>query len=276
MLAFTKRNPIEIAESIRNLDSELNSVEFIQHLIQYIPNETEINAFTRLSLAKEQLTPADRLVYEILQIPFYMEHLNTLKFKLIFADNCQLITEQLQLLYDACVLLYHSAHIKKLLEIILSVVNHLNSTPTHRILTLDDLSKVSELKTPKTRVPIINIVSQICRDRHPEIFDLKDNYHLIFSASKIDLNIVKYEIDQMQKEFQQIQLWIEKLDVKINLQTFLSNCREKLHEIVRLYQLTTDQYSKTISYFTQQTTTSVIFLSIFANLIQSLQIKRQN
>ena len=45
MLAFTKRNPIEIAESIRNLDSELNSVEFIQHLIQYIPNETEVMYF---------------------------------------------------------------------------------------------------------------------------------------------------------------------------------------------------------------------------------------
>jgi hypothetical protein len=30
----------------------------------------------------------------------------------------------------------------------------------------------------------MNIVSQICTDRHPEIFDLKENYKLIFSASK--------------------------------------------------------------------------------------------
>jgi len=30
----------------------------------------------------------------------------------------------------------------------------------------------------------MNIVSQICNDRHPEIFDLKKNYKLISSASK--------------------------------------------------------------------------------------------
>jgi len=30
----------------------------------------------------------------------------------------------------------------------------------------------------------MNIVSQICNDRHPEIFDLKQNSKLISSASK--------------------------------------------------------------------------------------------
>jgi hypothetical protein len=30
----------------------------------------------------------------------------------------------------------------------------------------------------------MNIISQICMDRHPEIFDLKKNYQLISSASK--------------------------------------------------------------------------------------------
>ncbi|CAF1201444.1 unnamed protein product [Adineta steineri] len=101
-----------------------------------------IDAFNQLSIAKEKLSPADRLVYEILLIPYYKERLNTIKFKLIFADNCNLLNAQIRLVNEACTFLNHSSHIKELLEIILSVLNHLNSTPTHRILTLDDLSKV--------------------------------------------------------------------------------------------------------------------------------------
>jgi hypothetical protein len=41
-LAFTKRNPIEIAEAIRNFDLKLSSMELVQHLIQYLPNESEV------------------------------------------------------------------------------------------------------------------------------------------------------------------------------------------------------------------------------------------
>ena len=42
ILAFTKRNPIEIAEAIRNFDLKLSSIELVQHLIQYLPNESEV------------------------------------------------------------------------------------------------------------------------------------------------------------------------------------------------------------------------------------------
>ncbi|CAF3625284.1 unnamed protein product [Adineta steineri] len=272
ILASIKRSPIEIADAIKNFNSKLNSIELIQHLIQYIPNETEIDAFNQLSIAKEKLSPADRLVYEILLIPYYKERLNTIKFKLIFADNCNLLNAQIRLVNEACTFLYHSSHIKELLEIILSVLNHLNSTPTHRILTLDDLSKVCDLKTPKTRIPIMNIVSQICNDRHSDIFDLKQNYNLISTASKIDLTIIKYEIEQMKQQSEQIQIWLNKFDDRIDIEKFLFDCQETLHEIYRNYQVTNDQFHKTISYFTKQTTTSVIFLSIFANLIHSLQV----
>jgi hypothetical protein len=42
ILAFIKRNPIEIAEAIRNFHTELISIELIQHLIQYLPSESEV------------------------------------------------------------------------------------------------------------------------------------------------------------------------------------------------------------------------------------------
>lgn len=42
ILAFNKRSPIEIAEAIKNFDLELISIELVQHLIQYMPNDTEV------------------------------------------------------------------------------------------------------------------------------------------------------------------------------------------------------------------------------------------
>jgi hypothetical protein len=42
ILAFTKRNPIQIAESIKNFHSEFISIELVQHLLQYIPNDIEV------------------------------------------------------------------------------------------------------------------------------------------------------------------------------------------------------------------------------------------
>jgi hypothetical protein len=56
------------------------------------------------------------------------------------------------------------------------------------------------------------------------------------------------------------------------LQNFLLDCQETLHDIFRYYQVTIDRFHKTIAYFTKQTTTSVFFLSIFANLIHALQV----
>jgi hypothetical protein len=47
ILAFIKRNPIEIAEAIKNFHTEFISIELIQHLIQYLPNETEVIRFRR-------------------------------------------------------------------------------------------------------------------------------------------------------------------------------------------------------------------------------------
>jgi len=43
ILASTKRSPIEIAEAIKNFDIESISIELIQHLIQYLPNDVEVN-----------------------------------------------------------------------------------------------------------------------------------------------------------------------------------------------------------------------------------------
>lgn len=68
----------------------------------------------------------------------------------------------------------------------------------------------------------MNIVSQICNDRHREIFDLTQNYKLISSASKsrklflikkfiflsllnsfiVDLNLIKLEIDKLKQELE--------------------------------------------------------------------------
>ncbi|CAF0886139.1 unnamed protein product [Rotaria sordida] len=273
ILAFNKRSPIEIAEAIKTFNLELISVELIQHLIQYIPNDTEIDAFRHLSIDKEQLSPADRLMYEIIQIPLYMERLNTIKFKLIFADNYHLLNDQMHVINEACSFLYQSNHIKKLLEIILSIVNHLNPTIIHQVLTLDDLSKIYDLKTSKTHIPIMNIVSEICNDRHSEIFDIKENYKSILSASKIDLTLIKSEIEQMKQEFEQIELWINKFEGNIQIQKFLHDCQHKLHEIIQYYEITNDQFHKTVSYFTKEITTSTRFFSIFANLIHSLKIK---
>ncbi|CAM4792273.1 unnamed protein product [Rotaria magnacalcarata] len=212
ILAFNKRSPTEIAEAIKNFNLALISHELVQHLIQYIPNNNEIDALRQSPIDKEQLSPTDRLMFEIIQIPFYMERLNTLKFKLTFADNCDTLNKQMHIINEASIFLHQSKHIKILLEIVLSVLNHVNSTPNNRILTLDDLSKVYDLKTSKTRTPIMNIVSKISNDRHPEILDLKQNYNLIFSASKIDLVLIKSEIEQMKKQSEEIQLWMNKFD----------------------------------------------------------------
>jgi hypothetical protein len=46
ILAFTKRSPIEIAEAIKNFNIESISIELIQHLIQYVPNDSEVNIDT--------------------------------------------------------------------------------------------------------------------------------------------------------------------------------------------------------------------------------------
>ncbi|CAF0918876.1 unnamed protein product [Rotaria sp. Silwood1] len=267
ILAFNKRSPIEIAQAIKNFDFEMISIELVQHLIQYIPNDIEIDAFRHLSIDKEKLPPTDRLMYEIIQIPFYTDRLNTLKFKLIFADNYHLLKDQMHLINEASCFLYQSKHIKKLLEIILSVVNHLNPTATQRILTLDDLSKICDLKTSKTRIPIMSIVSEICNDHHSEIFGLKQNYKLILSASKIDLDLIKSGIDEIKQEFEQIQLCINKFEENIEIQKFVSNCQETLHEIVRYYQITNDQFHKTLSYFTKEITPSTRLTNSITGLL---------
>ncbi len=42
-MAFTKRSPIEIVDSIKNFHSQFISIELIQHLLQYMPNDTEVD-----------------------------------------------------------------------------------------------------------------------------------------------------------------------------------------------------------------------------------------
>ncbi len=49
LLASTKRSPIEIVEAIKDFNSKLNSIELVQHLIQYIPNENEVNLLRKIN-----------------------------------------------------------------------------------------------------------------------------------------------------------------------------------------------------------------------------------
>ena len=44
----------------------------------------------------------------------------------------------------------------------------------------------------------MNIVSQICNDRHPEVFELKDKYQLISSASKGRMRFIAIELTFVQ------------------------------------------------------------------------------
>ncbi len=42
-MAFTKRSPIQIVDSIKNFHLQFISIELIQHLLQYMPNDTEVD-----------------------------------------------------------------------------------------------------------------------------------------------------------------------------------------------------------------------------------------
>lgn len=75
------------------------------------------------------------------------------------------------------------------------------------------------MKAPSTRTPLTKIISQICQDRHPDVFDLKQNNKLFLSASKsrpsfiiwcnffqffglVDLDSIKTELDQLKQQLQ--------------------------------------------------------------------------
>lgn len=74
------------------------------------------------------------------------------------------------------------------------------------------------MKEPSSRTPVMQIVSQICQDRHPEVFTLKNQLKLTLQASKskmshgvllcvlqfslaVDLSNIDKELHQLNDEF---------------------------------------------------------------------------
>ncbi|CAF1185208.1 unnamed protein product [Didymodactylos carnosus] len=112
-----KRSPTQIAQSVDDLNDHTISAELIEHIIQYVADQQEIEAFRNLSFPNEQLSRPDQLMYEVTNISSYMEKLNTLSFKLLFPGKTKLLNAQIQQAKEACTYLRQSEHLKKLLEV---------------------------------------------------------------------------------------------------------------------------------------------------------------
>ena len=64
ILAYIKQGPIEIAAAIKKFDLQLISIELVQHLIQYVPNDTEGNLKWRKCAHDEFLNMVEKGIKE--------------------------------------------------------------------------------------------------------------------------------------------------------------------------------------------------------------------
>ncbi|CAF3926013.1 unnamed protein product, partial [Adineta steineri] len=192
MFSQLKAPPTTFREWMLSCDNESLKDDFLKQLEKYLPTPEELKALFELKEEINDLQYSEQYFCAIGDIKRLKQRLKTLLFKANYKETFEETDKAFVEVRTACDHVRHSLRFKKMLELILTIGNYMNSSaksyePVHGF-DISFLPKLHSTKANDGRRSLLHFIVQAIEDKHRDLLSFSDEFFsLADGISKINI-----------------------------------------------------------------------------------------
>ncbi|DAZ93948.1 TPA: hypothetical protein N0F65_001083 [Lagenidium giganteum] len=194
MLARFRMPYSKIRDAVLQVDKDVLSVEKLSALIQFAPEDAEIEAVKGYTGDPKLLGDAEQYFYELLSVPRLSARLQAIHATWQFDTYVEEQQRLMASVTDACRELQSSTHLREIFKVGLSLGNALNDGTARgaaKGFRLNILLKLGQVKASDNSITLLNYVAQVLRAKDPAILAFDKEMPSIESASRVTFQVLK-------------------------------------------------------------------------------------
>lgn len=193
--------------------SNLNSF-IIEQLIKYLPSPEQLKRLQELNNSCVELTEAEKFTATIGEIDQLVPRLHSLNLKLCFADIAKDIESDIVAGTVACEEVERSEKFARILELILSFGNYLNSGSINSQAFGFELSSLIKLKDTKdidNKQTLLHYIVETIEKKFPELLSFGEELPHLEEATRISREKIDDNMQQITTSVENLNMALEKL-----------------------------------------------------------------
>ncbi|CAF3703229.1 unnamed protein product [Rotaria sp. Silwood1] len=220
MFSQLKAPPSVFREWMLSCDNEYLKDDFIKQLEKYLPTPEELKILADYKNEINDLQYSEQYFCAIGDIKRLKQRLKTLLFKANYKETVEETDKAFVEVHTACDHVRHSIKFKKMLELILTVGNYMNSSaksyePVHGF-DISFLPKLHSTKANDGRRSLLHFIVQAIENKHRDLLSFSDEfYSLADGISKINILELQKQPKEINKELKNAR---EELDIAKNIE----------------------------------------------------------
>ncbi|CAF3047800.1 unnamed protein product [Rotaria sp. Silwood2] len=220
MFSQLKAPPSVFREWMLSCDNEYLKDDFIKQLEKYLPTPEELKTLADYKNEINDLQYSEQYFCAIGDIKRLKQRLKTLLFKANYKETFEETDKAFVEVRTACDHVRHSIRFKKMLELILTVGNYMNSSAkSYEPIYGFDISFLPKLHSTKAndgRRSLLHFIVQAIENKHRDLLSFSDEfYSLADGISKISILELQKQPKEINKELKNAR---EELDIAKNLE----------------------------------------------------------
>ncbi|CAF3501693.1 unnamed protein product [Adineta steineri] len=207
MFSQLKVSPSVFREWMLSCDNENLKYDFLKQLEKYLPTCDELKTLADFQNEINDLQYSEQYFCAIGDIKRLKQRLKTLLFKANYRETVEETDKAFVEVRSACDHVRHSIRFKKMLELILTVGNYMNSSaktyePVHGF-DISFLPKLHSTKANDGRRSLLHFIVQAIQDKHRDLLSFSDEFYVLADG------ITKINVLELQKQPQEIKRELE-------------------------------------------------------------------
>lgn len=199
---------------ILRCDSTMLNVDIIDGLIKCIPQPHQIKQIEKLKDDRVKLVDAEEFLAGLCEIKRLVPRLKCIKFKLSFNDIVENLEPNIKVGIIACKELIKCEKLTKILNLILSLGNFMNSNKVRAIgFELPILTKLNDIKDTDNKRTLMDFIVETIESQYPEILNFVDDLIHLNKAARLNIENIKETIQEIKESTERLEEELEPANV---------------------------------------------------------------
>ncbi|GLE05174.1 hypothetical protein PINS_up014162 [Pythium insidiosum] len=194
MLARFRLPYAKIRDAVLEVDKELLSIEKVSALLQFAPEDAELEAVKAYTGDPKLLGDAEQYFREMLCVPRLSTRLQAIHATWQFDTYVEEQQRLMDSVRNACRELKECKRLREIFRVVLSLGNALNDGTARggaKGFRLSILLKLNQVKASDNSITLLNYVAQLLRAKDPSILNFDEELPSIESASRVTMQVLK-------------------------------------------------------------------------------------
>lgn len=206
----------QIRKYILDCDCSMLSVDFIESLLKNLPEPYKVKQLKELKEKNTELVDVEKFLVNICSIERLLPRLHFIIFKIRFNYMVSELTPDIEAGIAACHEVIESKKLQKILKLILTAGNIMNSGSSNRKAVgfeLPILPKLNDIKDKDNKRTLLNYLVQIIEKKHVELLTFGDELTNVNRASRLNVKAIREKIEEMDELSKKLKAELEDYEV---------------------------------------------------------------